>query len=179
MIKVLAQSGKVDEARSFEKSGYQVCSGAGVWWHFRQGKSVKGDDAARCSVHRFYRNHTKQTSQNVTMSKQLKATAAVVGGVTLYLFIFFLLRMISRLEAGEEMSRWRRSSTPETGRSDNNNKILKVTTRAVTNIVLRSTQCFSEKTSIHAGRTMFAPSCGCSNHKIIKVNIDNIKLIKL
>lgn len=74
---------------------------------------------------------------------------------------FFILRMISRLEAGEEMSRWRRSNTPEeTGRSDNNNKILKVTTRAVTNIVLRSTQCFSEKTSIHAGRTMFAPSCG-------------------
>lgn len=92
MIKVLAQSGKVDVAWSLEKSGYQVCSGGGrcgVWRHFRQGKSAKGDDAAGCSVHRFYRNHTKQTSQNVMMSKQLKATTAVVRGVTWFVFFFF------------------------------------------------------------------------------------------
>lgn len=88
----MIKSAKEDVARSLEKSSYQVCSGVRGCWHFRQGKSVKGDDAAGRSVHRFYRNRTKQTSQNVTMSKQLKATAAVVRGVTWFVLgLFFFL----------------------------------------------------------------------------------------
>lgn len=78
----------------WKRMAYQIYSQSarcGVWRHLRQGKPAKGDDAAGFSGHRFYRNRTKQTSQNVMMSKQLKATAAVVGGVAWFVLFFLFV----------------------------------------------------------------------------------------